>query len=102
MLVDRHGDMIETIKLSDDGKKVVKQLSQDVQPYFEANARERIDNTGGWKGDFHKVASIPLVVFEQMNKEAGCNLLKHENRDKLIALLNSSDYLKTRTKEGRI
>lgn len=102
MLVDQHGDMIETIKLVDDGKKVVRKLSQDVQPYFEANARERAEATGDWRGDLHKVASIPLVVFEQMCQEAGCNLMKPENRGKLVAMLNNKDYLKLRTKEGRI
>lgn len=102
MLVDRHGDMIETIKLVDDGKRVVRKLTQDVEPYFEANARERSETAGGWKGELHKVASIPLVVFEQMCKEAGCNLLKPENKGKLIAMLNNKDYLKLRTKEGRI
>ena len=102
MLVDRWGDVLEVAKLDADGSRMVKKYTQDVDPYMKANAAERANDSGDWKGDFHKVASIPEVVFMNMCREAGCNLLKPENRDKLVAMLNNKDYLKLRTKEGRI
>lgn len=102
MLVDRYGDILEVSKLDADGSRMVIKRTQDVQPYFDANAKERSSDTGGWKGDLHKVASIPLVVFEAMCKEAGCNLLAPEHRQTLISMLNNRDYLRLRTKEGRL
>lgn len=102
MLVDRYGDVITTSKLDSDGKTMVIHKEQDITEHLKANAEARANDDGNWQGDFHHVASIPFVVLEEMNKEAGCNLLKPENRAKLVAMLNNKDYLKLRTKEGRI
>jgi hypothetical protein len=99
MLIDVHGDVIETTTIKDG--RVVRHRSQDVEGYFKRNAAERAEGAG-WKGDFHKVASIPLVVFEEMCKQAGVNLLAPEHKPKLMAMLNERDWLKVRTKEGRV
>ncbi|MDX1300086.1 MAG: hypothetical protein R3260_17860 [Pseudomonas sp.] len=102
MLVDVDGDVITTSKLDSEGSRMIIKKEQEVGGHFDANAKERNENATGWKGDMHKVASIPVVVFEEMCKVAGCNLMKPENRDMLIAMLNNRDYLKLRTKEGRL
>lgn len=56
-----------------------------------------------WKGEFHKVASIPLVEYVRLQRE-GVIAPDGEIRDdkKLLKLLNDRDYLKFRTKPGAL
>jgi hypothetical protein len=82
--------------------------SQDVDPVFINNARDRNAASSDWKGDFHKVASVPLIVVQMWREElkasgaANVNPLAKENKSWLIAKLNSRDFLKLRTKDGHI
>lgn len=82
--------------------------SQDLQPFINANAIDRSAASSGWKGDFHKVASIPLLVVEMWTNElkakgySNPNPMAKENNVWLMAKLNSNDFLKLRTKEGNI
>lgn len=90
------------------GKIAIKK-TQDVEGIFNANKAEKeaIGN-GSWKGDMHKVASIPLVIWEQWSNELKAMGAHHldpghnSNRNFLIAKLNSRDNSKLRTKSGRI
>ena len=56
-----------------------------------------------WKGEWHKVASIPLVEYVRLQRE-GIIAPDGEIRDdkKILAVLNDRDYLKFRTKPGRV
>lgn len=82
--------------------------SQNVDPLFNVNAVERNGASTGWKEDFHKVASIPLIVIEMWTNEmkaagfSNPNPLAKENEKWLIAKINSSDFFKLRTKTGRV
>lgn len=82
--------------------------SQDLQPFMDSNAIDRSSASSGWKGDFHKVASIPLLVVEMWTNElkakgySNPNPMAKENNVWLMAKLNSNDFLKLRTKEGNI
>lgn len=90
------------------GKVTVKK-TQDVDAIFKANIDEQnaIGNNT-WKGDMHKVASIPLVIWEQWMRElqaAGAQSWDpghNTNRSFLIAKLNNRDFAKLRTKQGRV
>lgn len=43
---------------------------EDVQPLLDANRREHNDTTDhGWKGDIHRVASLPLSIWFKLKKE---------------------------------
>lgn len=81
--------------------------SQDVQTVIDANKIKRIENNS-WKGDLHHVASIPIVVVEMWRNElaqqgaVNTDPLAKENKKFLIAKINSGDWSKLRTKEGRI
>ncbi|MCH9712623.1 MAG: hypothetical protein K0U20_08385 [Proteobacteria bacterium] len=83
--------------------------TQDVSKIFSANAAEQnaIGN-GNWKGDMHKVASIPLVVCEQWTNELkamgaeSTSPFHNSNRRFLIAKLNDYNNSKLRTKSGRL
>ena len=88
----------------EDGKTIIK-TSQDVDPLLDINQRARSNQTSGWKGDLHHVASIPNVVYEQMMRELGHDWRQPMDADtkvKFARLLSSGDYLKLRTKEGRL
>ena len=102
--LSQDGDVSEVHHYSQSDDQTIIQTGQDVAPDLDRNAEERNQKGGGenWKRDFHKVASIPLVVIEQWTKELGDNPLAKHNRKWFIAKLNSNEFLKLRTKEGRI
>jgi hypothetical protein len=85
-----------------DGDKLHVNQVQDVEPLLDANQREIASATTNFKGDLHKVASIPLIIIEQWYKELGDNPLDKRNRKWLIAKLNSNEFIKLRTKHGRV
>jgi hypothetical protein len=100
-IIDVNGDIIETYTDLGNGKFAIGK-HQDVSGYLNKNQRERNEAQSGWKGDMHKVASIPLVLVEKWCKEAGCNVLEPKNRHILMAKLRDRDFSKLRTKEGKI
>ena len=82
--------------------------SQETQSLTDNNKADRIHSGSGWKEDFHKVASIPLVVIDIWREELKAmggrdsNPLAKCNEKWFIAKLNSSDFQALRTKEGVI
>lgn len=106
--IDRFSGVIEHIGKNINGDTVI-QKTQDIRGIVQANRREinnHIDNS--WQGDMHKVASIPMIVVEQWREELkakghiDCNPLSTENRNFLIAKINSSEWSALRTKQGRV
>jgi hypothetical protein len=90
------------------GKFAIKK-SQNIDGILSANSNEMNSNIDrGWAGDMHKVASIPLVIWEQWINELKAKGAKHcdpahnSNKQFLIAKLNNRDYSKLRTKQGRV
>jgi len=90
-----------------DGKMVIKK-TQDIDAVLRENAIQRNNDTSGWKGDFHKVASIPMIMVEIWNKELkdkGCpnaNCLAAENKTFFMGKLSDYNYSKLRTKTGKL
>jgi len=104
---DRHSGVIETFQ-QHEGKNVIRK-HQNTNAIIEANRQEMSSNIdGNWKGDMHKVASIPLIVVDMWREELkakgvhDCDPLSTDNRPFLIAKINSSDWRGLRTKQGRI
>jgi hypothetical protein len=91
-----------------DGDRVYVGKTQDVNPFLKANTAEINNESGNFQGGWHKVASIPPIVIEMWTEELkakGVNNpypLAPENKNWLIAKLNSGDWSKLRTKSGRI
>lgn len=86
--------------------KIVISKAQDVESMLDHNQIDR-NNDSGWKGDMHKVASIPLIVCEQWIEELKAlgrnpNLFHESNKLWFVSKLNNSDWGKLRTKEGVI
>lgn len=105
---DPHTGMTETYKRDQMTGEIKLNRSQDVDGLFRSNMAQRNAAGTGWKEEFHKVASIPLVVIEMWTNElkaagySNPNPLAKENEKWLIAKINSSDFFKLRTKGGRI
>ena len=106
--VDKFTGVIEHIGKNDKGQNVI-QRSQDTRAIVNANRQEmntQID--GDWRGDMHKVASIPLIIVDQWREEmklrghTNCDPLHAENRAFLIAKINSAEWSGLRTKQGRV
>ena len=90
-----------------DGKNVIK-TTQDTDAITDEAKSKLANSQTNWKGDFHHVASIPLVVIQQWREElkvkgvSNPDPLAKENKNFFIAKINSSDFSSFRTKAGRI
>lgn len=51
--------------LTDDDNLVVKKTQEITQDYLDALKAERNESTARPAGDFHRAASIPVVVYER-------------------------------------
>ncbi len=98
----------ETFIKGDNGKTHVKTY-QNVDKILDANKQDMNANIGqGWKGDFHKVASVPWVVAIEWRNElirqgaSNPDPFHQSNKKYLIAKLNSSDFSNIRTKGGKL
>ena len=69
-----------------------------VDPVLEQNRLERNAQEQGWKGDWHKVASIPLNVYYDQLRQASLQ----DDQKYVAKWLNDSDHSGWRTKEGNV
>jgi len=84
-------------RFNPDGSQTFR-TDYEVEPTIDENTAMRNLASPGWKGDYHKVASIPLNVFWDQLAEAS-----KQDDDKFISKwLNDSDNRAWRTKEGRV
>ncbi|NTF35560.1 hypothetical protein [Agrobacterium rubi] len=82
-----------------DGEKTVFRTDYPVAQLVEQNAVERSHAISGWKGDWHKIGSVP----SNMAWENGLVEAVTQQDDKWISrMLNDSDNRAWRTKEGRV
>ena len=83
----------------DDEGNVTIQTQQDITAVVEANKAtfNQVDERAGWKGEMHRVASIPMSVFYDLKSKGII--------DDPIALkkwLNSGENAVFRTRPGRV
>ena len=69
-----------------------------VDPTVEANTAARNMADSGWKGDWHKVASIPMPIYYDKLHEA----VTQDDMRFVDRFLNDSDNRAWRTKGGRV
>lgn len=82
-----------------DGEKDVFRIDYNVEGLVNQNAEIRNISEKAWKGDWHRVASIPLNVAH----DSGLIQAHSEGDDKFVKrFLNSSDNRAWRTKEGAL
>ena len=93
-LRDEQTDIIEKYSKDADGKIKVYQ-TQDVKPFLEHNKTHMDAGQGGFKGDWHRMASIPPIVIVQWTEELKAkgadfvNPLAVKNSKFLLGRLNS-------------
>lgn len=71
---------------------------QDVTDIVEDNKgfANHFDERTGWKGDFHRVASIPMPIYMGLPKD-----LREDNKA-LLRWLDDSDQRAFRTRPGKL
>lgn len=106
--IDPQTGIIETFSKDAITGKIHIHKQQDVNPFLQFNQNEMNNQSSGFKGGWHKMASIPPIVIEQWREEMKAkgydnpNPLDAENRKFLLSKLNSPDWNKLRTKQGVI
>lgn len=84
-----------------DGEKTVFRIDTPVQTAIDQNTAFRNAAPDGWKGDYHRVASVPMQLLYDDN--LGLNKAIQQGDDKYMSRwLNDSDNRAWRTKDGRV
>jgi hypothetical protein len=84
-----------------DGQKVHIRHDYPVAQMIEDNTLVRNATSDGWKGDYHRIASVPLNLLYDDN--LGLNKAVQQGDDKYLSRwLNDSDNRAWRTKEGAV
>lgn len=78
------------------------EVKEDAAPILDLNQKKQNSESGNWKGDMHHVASIPPTIWAEWTKEFGGSPMLPENQPRLMKKLNDRDWLKLRTKTGRV
>ncbi len=106
--VDDFTGIVDTFEQDPMTGKISINKTQEVGDLLDLNQAERLSNSGSFRGDMHKVASIPLIFIDQWREElkamgaANINPLANANKAFFVGKLNSRNWAKLRTKEGRI
>lgn len=85
------------VRTNDDGSKTFR-TDYAVDPTIEANQAARNMADSSWKGDYHRIASIPLNVYWDQFHEA----TMQDDHKFMSKWLNDSDNRAWRTKDGRV
>lgn len=82
-----------------DGQKTVFRTDYPVDNLISQNEQVRNSAEQAWKGDWHRVASVPLNVYH----DSGLAEAQQQGDDKFVSrYLNDSDNRAWRTREGNI
>ncbi len=106
--IDSQTGIIETFHKDSQTGKIHIHKEQDVSPFLEANKAAMSMQTSGFKGDMHRMASIPPIVLEMWREDMkrkgypNPNPIARENTEYLRAKLNDPSWNFLRTKQGII
>lgn len=85
----------------DDKGNPVFRVDTPVAATLEENAAARNSTPEGWKGDYHRIASVPMNLLYDRN--TGLNEAIQQGDDRYLSRwLNSSDNRAWRTREGTV
>lgn len=83
--------------------EIIIERKQDVTKIVESNKANFNDHAGGWQGDMHHVASIPLELLPILEKKGIINSAGRVlDQGKFRAWLNDRDNRAFRTRPGRV
>jgi len=84
-----------------DGEKIIFRIDTPVAATIEENTLVRNATPDGWKGDYHRIASVPMQLLYDEN--LGLNKAIQQGDDKFLSrFLNDSDNRAWRVKEGTV
>lgn len=100
---DANTGLTETFHFDPYEDRLIYQADQNVAPILDDNKMFMCDAGSDWKGDMHRVASIPQSMLGDLQKrgimDMGGRIL---DGAKLKAFLNDRDNLWLRTRPGRV
>lgn len=83
----------------DERGRFIQRIDTPVQTTLDENAAARNSAPGGWGGDYHRIASVPMQLLYDEN--IGLNkAIQQGDEAHVRRWLNSSDNRAWRTKEG--
>lgn len=82
-----------------DGQRTHFRVDQRTDEIVRKNAQEAAHAASGWKGDWHKVASIPMNIFHDSGMD---DAIGQKDNKFLSRWLNDGDHAAFRTKGGRV
>ena len=93
---------VQTAYSDGDGGLIIE-TKQDISAIIEQNKREyaAIDPKAKW-GEWAKVASVPLTVFQELNQLGICRGFMVMDQKKMKEWLNNPDNRHFRTRPGRV
>ncbi len=98
-LVDHDVKTGRTVWSYFDGEKDVYRVDYPVEETIKENAEARASAPSNWKGDYHRIASIPLNV---VHASGFAEAITQEDNKFLSKWLNDGDNRAWRTKSGRV
>jgi hypothetical protein len=101
VLFDYDPEIKRTVWLIFDEKGQMRgaHVEQEVEEIKEANKAALLDSDGRPFGDYNRVASVPLTLYEKMGLQ---DAVAGNDRKYLSKVLNDSDYSGLRTSRGRV
>ena len=84
---------------NEDTDEATIQTQQDVTAIIEENKQEfnMVDERAGWKGEFHRVASIPMSIYAQLRAEG-----KLDDQEYMKRWLNDPENKFFRVRPGQV
>ena len=91
----------KTVWILEDGDKIHTRTDYPVAKTLEQNAEARNNTPDGWRGDWHRVASLPMNLLFDDN--LGLMEAHAQGDDRYVRRwLNDGDNIGFRTKEGSL
>lgn len=98
-LVDHDKKTGRTVWSYFDGEKDIYRIDYPVEETIKENAEARAAAGTNWKGEFHRIASIPLNI---VHASGFADAISQKDDKFLSKWLNDGDNRAWRTKEGKV
>lgn len=95
--IDELTGAVETFSYDENDETFTIARSEDVEPLIEMNRYIANETPSNWRGDMHRVASIPAVIVEELQRKGILN-----DPERLRHWLNDRDNQVFRTRPGRV
>jgi len=98
-LVDHDPATGRTVWSYFDGQKDIYRIDYPVEQTIKENAEARASASSNWKGEYHRVASIPLNI---VHDSGFADAVTQDDKKFIKNWLNNGDNAAWRTKDGKV